>query len=174
VSLPDGLAILRALAGIPILIALGSDRRDIALGIFVVAALSDALDGWLARRSGKVTAHGALLDPLADKALVVLTLAALSLSGAVPLGLAAAVAVRELLVSGLRVLRYRGGQHIHASLAAKLKTALEMCGIAILIVARPSSSEATIGVALLVASLVIGIVTMPTYLMSPSQVTKQS
>ena len=173
-TLPDGLAILRSLAGIPIFIALGSDRRDVAFAIFVVAALSDAVDGWLARRWGIATEHGAILDPLADKALVVLSLAALSLSGAVPLELAAAIAARELLVSGLRVLRYRGGQHIRASSAAKLKTVLEMSGIAILIVARQSTSEATAGVVLLVASLVIGIVTMPAYLMSSSRVTKQS
>lgn len=163
-SLPDGLAILRSLAGIPILIALGSDRRDIAFGIFVVAALSDALDGWLARRSGNVTDHGALLDPLADKTLVVVTLAGLSLAGAMPLALAVSIAARELLVSGLRVMHYRGGRQVRASSAAKLKTALEMCGIAILIVARPSAVETTIGVTLLVAALVIGVVTMPTYL----------
>ncbi len=163
-SVPDALATLRALAGVPIFIALGSDRRDLALGIFVAAALSDALDGWLARRTGTTTDHGAILDPLADKALVLATLAGLTLVGDVPLALAVAIAVRELLVSGLRVLRYRAGDPMPASSAAKLKTALEMCGIAILIVARPPTSEAALGVALLAAALAIGIVTLPAYL----------
>jgi CDP-diacylglycerol--glycerol-3-phosphate 3-phosphatidyltransferase len=163
VSLPDALAVLRALAGLPIVIALGVDARAFALALFTVAALSDALDGWLARRTGTVTDHGAILDPLADKALVLATLAALTLVGAVPLALAAATAVREVLVSGLRVLRYRAGEPLPASSAAKLKTALEMCGIAILVVSRPPAIESVLGVVLLAAALVIGVVTLPLY-----------
>lgn len=162
-SLPDALAVFRALAGLPIVFALGFNGRAFALALFVAAALSDALDGWLARRSGIVTDHGALLDPLADKALVLVTLAGLSLVDAVPIELAAAIGVRELLVSGLRVLRYRAGARMPTSFAAKVKTALEMCGIAILIVARSPAVEATLGVALLAAALAIGLGTLPTY-----------
>ena len=162
-SLPDALAVFRSLAGLPIIFALGSNGRAFALALFVAAALSDALDGWLARRAGSTTDHGVLLDPIADKALVLLTLAGLSLVGAVPLGLVAAVAAREVLVSGLRVLRYRAGEHLPASSAAKLKTALEMCSIAVLIVARPPTTLATIGIAALAAALLIGVVTLPTY-----------
>jgi CDP-diacylglycerol--glycerol-3-phosphate 3-phosphatidyltransferase len=162
-SVPDALAYLRALAGLAVVIGLVSDRHEVALGIFVLAALSDALDGWLARRSGIVTDHGAILDPLADKVLVLTTLAGLSLVGAVPVALAAMIAVRELLVSGLRMLRYRAGKHLPASPAAKVKTALEMCGLALLIVARPPATGSTIGVALLAAALVLGVVTVPAY-----------
>jgi CDP-diacylglycerol---glycerol-3-phosphate 3-phosphatidyltransferase len=163
-SLPDALAVFRALAGFPIIFALGFNGRAFALALFAVAALSDALDGWLARRSGTVTDHGAIIDPLADKALVLVTLAGLSLVGGVPLPLAAAIAVREVLVSGLRVLRYRAGEPMPASPTAKVKTALEMCGIAVLIVARPPASEAAFGVVLLAAALAIGVVTLPVYL----------
>jgi CDP-diacylglycerol--glycerol-3-phosphate 3-phosphatidyltransferase len=160
---PDTLAALRAIAGVPILIALAVDLRAVALVIFVVAALSDALDGWLARRQGTTTDHGVLLDPLADKALVLLTLAGLSLVGAAPFALVAAIAAREVLVSGLRVRRHRAGEHLPASAAAKLKTALEMAAIALLIVGRPGI-EAALGVALLAAALAIGLVTLPSYL----------
>jgi CDP-diacylglycerol--glycerol-3-phosphate 3-phosphatidyltransferase len=163
VSAPDAIAALRAVAGVPILIALALDLRAIAFVVFVLAALSDALDGWLARRQGTTTDHGVLLDPIADKALVLLTLVGLSLVGAAPLALVAAIGAREMLVSGLRVLRHRAGEHLPASTAAKLKTALEMCAIALLIVARPPGMVATIGVALLVAALAIGLVTLPTY-----------
>jgi CDP-diacylglycerol--glycerol-3-phosphate 3-phosphatidyltransferase len=163
-SLPDALVVFRALAGFPILFALGFNGRVFALALFALAALSDALDGWLARRSKTATDHGALLDPLADKALVLLTLAGLWLAGAVPLELVAAIAVREVLVSGLRLVRYRAGEPLPASPAAKAKTALEMTGIAVLIVARPPAIEATIGVALLAAALAIGVVTLPSYL----------
>jgi CDP-diacylglycerol--glycerol-3-phosphate 3-phosphatidyltransferase len=164
VSGPDALLVLRALAGFPILIALAVDLRSVAFSIFVLAALSDALDGWLARRQGTTTDHGVLLDPLADKALVLLTLAGLSLAGAIPLALVAAIAAREVLVSGLRVLRHRAGAHLPASAAAKLKTGLEMCALALLIVARPPAAVAFIGVALLLVALTIGLVTLPTYL----------
>jgi CDP-diacylglycerol--glycerol-3-phosphate 3-phosphatidyltransferase len=162
-SVPDALAYLRALAGLAVFIALLWGRHEVALGVFVVASLSDALDGWLARRSRIVTEHGALLDPLADKVLVLATLAALSVVGAVPVALAAAIAVRELLVSGLRVLRHRAGERLPASPTTKVKTALEMCGIALLIVARPPAALATVGVVLLAAALALGLVTLPTY-----------
>ncbi len=162
-SVPDALAVLRALAGFPILIALVAGLREVAVAVFALAALSDALDGWIARRYRITTDHGVLLDPLADKALVLLTLAGLAQVGAAPLALVAAITARELLVSGLRVLRHRAGGHLPASSAAKLKTALEMCAIAILIVMRPPALEATVGIALLAAALVIGVVTLPTY-----------
>jgi CDP-diacylglycerol--glycerol-3-phosphate 3-phosphatidyltransferase len=158
------LAVLRALAGAPIIVALAFDQRAAALAIFILAALSDALDGWLARRSGTLTEHGVLLDPLADKALVLSTLAALVAVGALPPGLGAAIAVRELLVSGLRVLRHRAGLHLPASSTAKLKTAFEMCGIAVLIAVRPPAPEATLAAVLLAAALALGIVTLPAYL----------
>lgn len=178
-SVPDTLAVLRALAGVPILIMVVSGHRDIAVAIFIVAALSDALDGWIARRYAMTTDHGVLLDPLADKALVLLTLAGLSFVGAVPLLLVAAITARELLVSGLRVLRYRAREHLVASPAAKLKTALEMCAIVLLIVA-PSLVAASVGVALLGGALAISLVTLPAYFprrgarLRPRSVTERS
>jgi CDP-diacylglycerol---glycerol-3-phosphate 3-phosphatidyltransferase len=162
-SLPDALVALRAVAGLPILVALLFDIRAVALVVFILAALSDALDGWIARRQGTTTEHGVLLDPLADKALVLLTLTGLSLVGAVPLVLVAAIVAREVLVGGLRVLRHRAGEHLPASPAAKLKTGLEMAGIATLVVARPPGAEAAIGVALLAVALAIGVITLQTY-----------
>jgi CDP-diacylglycerol--glycerol-3-phosphate 3-phosphatidyltransferase len=163
VSAPDALAVLRALAGVPILIALAFDARAVAFAIFALAAVSDALDGWLARRQGTTTDHGVLLDPLADKALVIATLAGLAVVGAAPLALVAAVTARELFVSGLRVIRHRAGGYLPAAKLAKLKTALEMCAIAALIVARPAAFEAAFAVGLLVAALAIGLATLPTY-----------
>ena len=163
-SAANALTLFRALAGIPIFIALVLDLRALALATFVVAALSDALDGWFARRSGTTTDRGELMDPLADKALVLVTLAGLWVAGAVPLVLVAAIGARELLVGALRVMRYRADVHMPASPAAKLKTAFEMCAITVLILARPPAVEVILGVALLAAALVIGVVTLPRYL----------
>jgi CDP-diacylglycerol--glycerol-3-phosphate 3-phosphatidyltransferase len=164
VSVPDVLVALRAVAGFPILIALAFDARAVAVSIFLLAALSDALDGWLARRQGTTTDHGVLLDPLADKALVLLTLAGLSLAGAAPVPLVVGLAAREILVTGLRLLRHRDGRHLPASPAAKLKTALEMCAVSVLIVAPPPGALGGIGVVLLGAALAIGLLTFPAYL----------
>jgi CDP-diacylglycerol--glycerol-3-phosphate 3-phosphatidyltransferase len=164
VSVPDVLVALRAVAGFPILIALAFDARAVAVSIFLLAALSDALDGWLARRQGTTTDHGVLLDPLADKALVLLTLAGLSLAGAAPVPLVVGLAAREILVTGLRLLRHRDGRHLPASPAAKLKTALEMCAVSLLIVAPPPGALGGIGVVLLGAALTIGLLTFPAYL----------
>ncbi|MEP6694039.1 MAG: CDP-alcohol phosphatidyltransferase family protein [Chloroflexota bacterium] len=160
-SAANALTLFRAIAGIPIAIALTFDARGLAFAIFLVAALSDALDGWLARRSGTATDRGVLLDPLADKALVLLTLAALWLVGTVPTALVAVITAREMLVAALRVLRYRTGEHSLASTAAKLKTGLEMCAISVLILAPTVMRP--VGVALLGAALVISLVTLPTY-----------
>jgi CDP-diacylglycerol--glycerol-3-phosphate 3-phosphatidyltransferase len=166
VSLADALTLFRALAGIPIFIAIGYGDRSLALAIFVAAALSDAVDGWLARRAGTTGGRGVVLDPLADKALVTLTLVALALAGLVPLALAALVVVRELFVALLRAQAHRRGARIPATLSTKLKTACEMAALTLLIWG-PSASSADAGVVLLSAALAIGLATLPLYLPHP-------
>ena len=64
-SLADSLAVVRALATIPIVWAIAGGQQPLALGLFVAAAATDAVDGWVARMRG-TTALGALLDPLAS------------------------------------------------------------------------------------------------------------
>jgi CDP-diacylglycerol--glycerol-3-phosphate 3-phosphatidyltransferase len=163
VTAADALTLFRALAGVPIFVALGSGERTIALALFVAAALSDALDGVLARRGGTAEGHGVLFDPLADKALVLITLLGLALAGSAPVGIVAIVAAREFVVGASRVMSYRSGSQRHASVPAKLKTACEMAALALLI-ARPIGLAGDVGAALLTAAALIGIVTLPTYL----------
>jgi CDP-diacylglycerol--glycerol-3-phosphate 3-phosphatidyltransferase len=163
VSAADALTLFRAVAGIPILVAISYGERTGALLLFGVAAISDALDGHLARRAGTADGHGMLLDPLADKALVLLTVIALALAGSAPLGVAAIIVVREVFVGAARVFAYRDGLRTHAAAAAKVKTACEMVALALLI-ARPTELASAVGVALLTAAALIGILTLPTYL----------
>ncbi|MEX2047464.1 MAG: CDP-alcohol phosphatidyltransferase family protein [Chloroflexota bacterium] len=162
-TVADGLTLFRAVAGIPIFVAVGQGERGFALVLFALAAISDALDGFLARRGGTAEGHGMLLDPLADKALVLLTLAALALAGWAPLGVAAIIIVREVVVGALRVLAYRKGLRTHATLAAKAKTACELGALALLI-ARPTAVAADVGAALLTVAALIGVLTLPAYL----------
>jgi len=157
VSAPDALTLVRAVAGVPIGVAILAGQREIALALFIVAALSDALDGALARRLGVVTERGALLDPLADKILVVSTLAALWLVGDVPLWLFGIVAAREVTVGALRAGAHAVGESRPAGVLAKVKTVCEMLGLAAVLLGSIA------GTTLLVAAAAIALATLPLY-----------
>lgn len=106
----------------------------LACVIFLVAAASDALDGYLARRMGLVTVVGKFLDPLADKLIVLATLIALTAQGRAPAWLVVVLMSRELAVTGLRAIASQEGLVIAAGRGGKTKTALQLVGIAFLLV----------------------------------------
>jgi CDP-diacylglycerol--glycerol-3-phosphate 3-phosphatidyltransferase len=83
---------------------------------------TDQIDGWLARRQGRTTPLGSLLDPVADKVLVLSTLIVLIDEGIFPGWMVAAIVARELLVSGLRLAAVERGVVIQARDLGKLKT----------------------------------------------------
>ncbi|HBK86188.1 MAG TPA: CDP-diacylglycerol--glycerol-3-phosphate 3-phosphatidyltransferase, partial [Firmicutes bacterium] len=101
----------------------------IAAGIFIVAASTDGLDGYLARKRKEVTNLGKLLDPLADKLLITAALISLVESGVLPAWVAIVIISRELAVTGLRALAAAEGVIIHASPVAKLKTISQIVAI---------------------------------------------
>ncbi len=110
----------------------------VALVLFTVAALTDLLDGWLARRWQQTTAIGRLLDPIADKAMVAVALLALcGLYGAswIVLIPSAVILVREFAVSALREMLADKQIVMPSSLLAKWKTTVQMTGISILLLA---------------------------------------
>jgi len=160
-SAADTLAVLRAFAAIPIVWAIAVDDTPVAFALFALAAISDAIDGRLARR-GTLRPRGAFLDPLADKILVLATLVALALAGEVNAWLVGLIAAREAAVLALRTRAYARGQRLPADTAAKAKTALEMIATALLIGAPPPLSS--LAAVLLLAALIVGVVTLPRYL----------
>ncbi len=93
-----------------------------ATALFAVAMATDWLDGKLARRSGRTSALGSLLDPIADKVLVLAVLIVLVDRGAFPGWMVAAIVAREFLVSGLRLAALERGVVLHARDLGKLKT----------------------------------------------------
>jgi CDP-diacylglycerol--glycerol-3-phosphate 3-phosphatidyltransferase len=101
----------------------------IAAAIFAIAALSDWIDGWLARVSGKVTTLGRFLDPLADKIIVLSALVELLRLGRVPAWVVVVILAREFLISGLRTIAVSEGLVISASQGGKWKTSLQLCGV---------------------------------------------
>lgn len=124
-SLADQLTVARALA-VPIVVALfawpfhGHDYW--ATGVFCVAMSTDWFDGRLARRYGHTSPLGSLLDPIADKVLVLGTLVMLVGLHVVPAWMVAAIVVREVLITGLRQAAIERGIVIAARDLGKLKT----------------------------------------------------
>lgn len=98
----------------------------IALVSFVIAAISDFLDGYLARRMGLVTPIGKLMDPLADKVLVCSAFVYLSAEGFCPVWVTVLILAREFLVTGLRQIALEAGQVLAADRLGKWKTGLQL------------------------------------------------
>jgi cardiolipin synthase len=125
-NVPNALTLLR-LALAPLIAWLLLQRHDAAaLVLFVVAAVSDFVDGALARRWNQQTRFGAIADPLADKATVVLAVIALTLQGSLPPWFAVVVVARDLVIVG-GSLAYRavvGHIEMVPSRISKLNTAL--------------------------------------------------
>ena len=124
-TLPDRLTVARALA-VPVVIVLFAwdfpNHAYWATAVFAVAMATDQVDGWLARRRNQTSALGSLLDPIADKVLVMATLAMLVGQGVVPAWMVAAILAREFLVSGLRLAAIERGVVIGARDLGKIKT----------------------------------------------------
>ncbi len=105
--------------------------------LFGIASASDGLDGYLARKTGKVTVLGKFLDPLADKLLVMSCLVFMVHTGHVDAWLAALLIGREMAITGLRAIASSEGLVIPASAGGKNKTAFQLAGIAALMIHYP-------------------------------------
>ncbi len=133
---PTYLTILRMLLSVVFLVfvLLPSDWAKItALVIFIIAAITDKIDGKWARQSKKVTDFGAFLDPLADKMLVNLAFLALVYLDVVPLWVFAVILIRDFAVDGMRMMIAKKGVTIAASFYGKLKTTVQMTALIILL-----------------------------------------
>lgn len=98
--------------------------------IFIVASITDKLDGYRARSRNQVTTFGKFLDPLADKILVLTAMVLLVELGKIPAWIPIIVLAREFIVSGYRLVAVeKGGQVIAASIWGKLKTVTQMIAI---------------------------------------------
>jgi CDP-diacylglycerol--glycerol-3-phosphate 3-phosphatidyltransferase len=125
VTFPDQLTVLRVVA-VPIVILLFAwdfeNHAYWATAVFVIAMATDQVDGWLARRSGTSSPFGTLLDPVADKVLVLAALVMLIGEGVAPAWMVALIVVREILVSGLRLAAIERGVVLPARELGRIKT----------------------------------------------------
>ena len=100
--------------------------RFLSALIFLVASLTDFLDGYIARKNNLITNFGKLLDPLADKILVLSSLMLLSSNGEINVVWVIIVAIREISISAIRLVCLEQGEVVAASIFGKYKTATQM------------------------------------------------
>lgn len=154
-------SVLRILL-VPVLIGLilAEDRAAsvVAAVIFVVGAMSDGLDGYLARRYDAKTRTGAWLDPLADKVFVAAPVVVLTAQGTFPLWAAVIIVVREVAIAVLRAVLGLRGVSMPASRAAKLKTATQLLAITLYILPL-GEAWAGVRLGLLIVAVVLTVVT---------------
>jgi CDP-diacylglycerol--glycerol-3-phosphate 3-phosphatidyltransferase len=138
-NLPNTITALRA-GVVPVLLLHplfpGETGSTVMAWIFIAAAVSDLVDGWLARRGQQVTHIGVLLDPLADKLLVSTALIVLLAMGRIPLWatwMVVTIVGRELAVTGLRGIASAGGQIVGASSLGKTKTVTQNIAVGALL-----------------------------------------
>ena len=131
------LTLVRLVAGIPVMAALYLQfpgNRIVATVVYCLAILTDYLDGILARRSGKVTAFGKLMDSVADKALISTMFFALVAEGSMAAWMAAVMVVREFAVTGLRMVALEAEEVIAANRWGKAKMVAQSAAVFILLV----------------------------------------
>jgi CDP-diacylglycerol--glycerol-3-phosphate 3-phosphatidyltransferase len=141
INLPNVLTVLRILA-VPVLVValLGETPNGDALAaaVFALAALTDGLDGYIARSRGNVTTFGKLMDPVADKLLIVAALVSLVSLGRLAAWVAMVIIAREVAVTVLRAIAAESGVVIAASWLGKMKTALQVAAVFGLIIWDPA------------------------------------
>jgi len=140
-NLPNTLTLLRIFLVPVVVVALLDETPNgdlIAAGVFALAALTDGLDGYIARSRGAITTFGKLMDPLADKLLVTAALVSLVSLGRLEAWIAMVIIAREFAVTGLRGVAAEQGVVIQASALGKLKTAIQVAAIVALIATDPA------------------------------------
>jgi CDP-diacylglycerol---glycerol-3-phosphate 3-phosphatidyltransferase len=172
-NLPNFITLTRILL-IPVFVVLFAtptpNRSLTAALVFVVAAVTDLLDGYLARRNGQVTTLGKLLDPIADKLLVLSALILLVNVDRVSALVAILIIAREVAVTGVRAIAAGEGMVIASETTGKYKMALQVVAIVLLILEGTFMSDFgnlhLAGIVTLYLSLVLGYVSGGHYVWS--------
>ena len=135
-NVPNVLTVLRIVAVPVVVVALLDETPSgdvIAAAVFALAALTDGLDGYIARRREQITTFGKLMDPLADKLLITAALVSLVSLDRLAAWVAMVIIAREFAVTGLRSVAAERGAVIAASWLGKVKTGLQVLAIFALI-----------------------------------------
>lgn len=172
-NLPNKLTIARVIM-IPFFVVFmltgwgGSASKWISLAIFIIASLTDLLDGHIARKNNLVTNFGKFMDPLADKLLVCAAMICLVEMGKIPSWIVIIIISREFIISGFRLIASDNGRVIAASYWGKFKTTFQMVMICLMIADIPALSILT-AIVMWVA-LVLTVVSLMDYLVKNKDV----
>lgn len=136
-NLPNQLTLLRIVLSFVLIACMllpGLGFKTAAVVVFTLAALTDLLDGKLARAKGLVTDFGILMDPIADKVLVLGSFMALIQLDIVPAWMVVLIAMREFLLTGIRLVALNRGRVLAAERSGKNKTVMQMVTIALALI----------------------------------------
>ncbi|QMV41731.1 CDP-alcohol phosphatidyltransferase family protein [Cohnella cholangitidis] len=137
-----------------------NDQSIAALCVLLVAGFTDFLDGYIARRSGQVTVTGSMLDPLADKLMMLSVILALLIKNVIPLAAFVVMAFRELvMIIGSAVFHFRGLKTVPANVFGKATTVIYYAAITLMFVELPG------GVAVLWCGIALSFATSFIYFM---------
>lgn len=176
-NLPNKLTILRVIMIPFFVVALLYDGgenqtlRYVAAAIFIIASLTDMLDGKIARKYNLVTNFGKFMDPLADKLLVCSALICLVELKELPAWMVIVIISREFIISGFRLVASDNGVVIAASYWGKFKTTFQMIAVVLLILGIPSLSMVTTAVVWI--ALVLTVISLVDYIAKNVNVLKE-
>ena len=175
-NLPNKLTLLRVIL-IPFFVVflLGADTFGpwsvyAALAIFIIASLTDMLDGKIARKYNLVTNFGKFMDPLADKLLVVSALVCYVDMGRIPSWIVLIIIAREFIISGFRLVAAESGIVIAASYWGKIKTTVQMITIIFMMPDFGGTVVFWIEQVLIWASLILTVVSLADYIIKNKNV----
>ena len=166
---PNKLTIARVIM-IPFFVAflmydiVGSAGKWVALAIFIIASLTDTLDGYLARKYHLVTNFGKFMDPLADKLLVCSALICFTATGQLAGWITIIIIAREFIISGFRLIAADNGIVIAASYWGKFKTVSQMILIILMIMDLPYSAFQMLIQIFVVIAVVLTVVSLVDYI----------
>ena len=155
-----------------LLVDITTSDKWIALAIFIVASLTDLLDGKIARKYNLVTNFGKFMDPLADKLLVCSALICLVSLGKIAAWMVIVIIAREFIISGFRLIASDNGVVIAASYWGKFKTTFQMVMICLMIADIPQISLVTDIV--MWAAVILTVVSLVDYLVKNKDVMKDT
>ena len=145
----------------------------IAVAIFIVASLTDLLDGKIARKYNLVTNFGKFMDPLADKLLVCSAMICLIQTGKLAAWIVVIIIAREFIISGFRLIASDNGIVIAASYWGKFKTTFQMLMVIVLILDIQNQVFQILGTVLIYISLALTVISLIDYVVKNKDVLKE-
>lgn len=177
-NLPNKLTVLRVILIVPFVICmlvpeLGEAGMYAAVAIFIIASLTDLLDGKIARKYNLVTNFGKFMDPLADKLLVAAALICLTANGTLAAWISIIIISREFIISGFRLVASDNGIVIAASYWGKFKTTFQMVMIIMLILNFDNNIYQICAMVVTYVALILTVISLIDYIVKNKAVLRE-